>query len=163
MKETSGVFKGRGKNKIQNPLTLKHAYDYYIKDIKLNSKYDIDWSLYKKIVGSFNKIVMRKIIEDGYIFKVPYRLGSIRVIKRKNRLDNLKPDYSLYNTSEGKYKVKHLNEHTDNYYVRFHWYKKESIVINKTIYSFIPTRANKRHLASLLKNKGIEQLNKYFE
>lgn len=157
------AFNGRGRNKIQKPLTLKHCYDYYIKDVKLDSKYNIEWSLYKDILFTFNKSIMKSIIEDGYIFKMPYRLGTIRIIKKPNRLDRLKPDYSLYNTSEGEYKIKHLNEHTNNYYVRFHWYKKDMIVINKTIYSFIPTRDNKRYLASLLKTKGMEQLNKYFE
>lgn len=157
------VFRGRGKNKIQNPLTIKHAYDYYLKDIKLGGKYDIDWPTYKKILGMFNKRMMENIINDGYIFNMPYRLGTLRIIKRENRLDNLKPDYGMYNSSDGEYKVRHLNEHTGNYYARFHWMKKNSIVINKTIYSFIPSRSNKRNLAALLKEKGLEQLNKYFE
>jgi len=158
------AFNGRGKNRIQKPLILRKSYDYYIKDIKLGSKYDIDWTTYKAIISSFNKECMRSIVEDGFIFKMPYRIGILRIRKKQNRLDNLKFNYALLNTSNNELKTKHLNEHTNNWYVRFYWAKnKECMIKNKSIYSLIPTRDNKRHLAALLKKKGMEQMNKYFE
>lgn len=158
------AYHGRGKNKIQKPLTLKHSYDYYIKDIKLDSKYNIEWKTYKSIVGLFNKLVSKAIIEDGFMFKVPYRIGTIRIKKRQNNLDRLKPDWSTYNVSNQEIKNKYLNDHTDNWYARFYWSKsKDSIIKNKTLYSFIPTRDNKRYLSKLLKTNGMYQMNKYFE
>lgn len=158
------AYNGRGKNKIQKPLTLKHSYDYYIKDIKLDSKYNISWQEYKKITGEFNKLVMSEMIDNGYIFKLPYRIGTFRIKKRENNLTRLKPDWSTYNISNQEIKNKYLNDHTGNQYVRFFWSKhKDSIIKNKTIYSFIATRDNKRKLSKLLKDKGLEQINKYFE
>lgn len=158
------AFYGRGKNKIQKPLSLKHSYDYYIKDIKLDSKYNITWTEYKTILSEFNKQLINSIIEDGYIFKVPYRIGTIRIRKKENNLERLKPDWSTYNVSGQEIKNKYLNDHTNNQYVRFYWSKyKDSILRNKTLYSFIPTRDNKRSLSKLLKTKGVEQMNKYFE
>ena len=158
------AYNGRGKNKIQKPLTLKHSYEYYLKDIRLDSKYNIDWNQYKEIISSFNKEVMRAMIEDGFIFKLPYRMGILRIRKRENNLDKLKPDWSTYNVSNQEIKNKYLNSHTDNYYVRFYWAKnKEAIIRNKTLYAFIPTRDNKRYLSKNLKEKGMEQMNKYFE
>lgn len=157
------MYYSRGKNKIQKPLTLKHSYDYYIKDIKLDSKYNITWKQYKQILKEFNTQIMSAIIDDGYIFKLPYRIGIIRIRKRQNNLNRLKLDFSTYNTSDQEIKNKYLNDHTDNWYVRFYWAKRECIVKNKTIYSFIPTRDNKRYMSRLLKTEGMKQMNKYFE
>lgn len=158
------AFNGRGKNKIQKPLVLKNSYEYYIKDIKLDSKYNVEWSQYKSILSAFNKECMRSIVEDGFIFKMPYRIGVLRIKKRQNNLDRLKFNYSLLNTSDNEHKTMHLNDHTNNWYVRFYWAKsKECIIKNKSIYSFIPTRDNKRYIATLLKEEGMNQMNKYFE
>lgn len=158
------MYYSRGKNKIQKPLTLRHSYDYYIKDIKLDSKYNLTWRQYKIIVTQFNKYMMSAIIDEGYIFKIPYRIGVLRIRKRLNNLERLKPDWSTYNTTNQEIKNKYLNDHTNNWYVRFYWAKnKECIIRNKTLYSFIPTRDNKRYMSKLLKTKGMEQMNKYFE
>lgn len=153
----------RGKNIIQNVLTLKHIYQYYIKDISENSKYHVDYKTYRSICEEFNK-ELSKEIEEGYFFNMPYRLGTIRIKKRKVDLKNLKPDFGLFNSSEEQFKNKHLNEHSNNYYVRFYWNKRIATIIkNKAAYSFIPTRENKRNLAKLIKENGIIQVNKYFE
>lgn len=153
----------RGKNIIQNVLTLKHIYQYYIKDISEESKYHLDYKTFRNICEEFNKELSKEILE-GYFFKMPYRLGTIRIKKRKVDLKNLKPNFGLYNETDGEYKNKHLNEHSNNYYVRYYWNKRIATLIkNKSAYSFIPTRENKRTLAKLIKENGISQVNKYFE
>lgn len=153
------------KNKIQKPLTLTQIYQYYIKDIDNNSKYNIDYKLFRKICEEFNKSISSLIIDSGYFFKIPYRLGTIRIKKGKVNVTSksLKMDFGLLNSSDGKYKNKHLNEHSGGYYVRFHWNKLDMIIKNKSLYSFIPTRFNKRALASIVKQDGVFQINKYFE
>jgi len=150
-------------NKIQNVLTLKHSYQYFIKDIPDNSKYNISYKLYRDICEEFNKELIKAIIEDGYFFNVPYRLGVIRIKKKKINFNNLKPNFGLYNESEGKLKNKHLNEHSGGYYCMFYWNKQNCVVKNKTAYCFIPTRHNKRWLASEIKTKGKDIVNTYFE
>lgn len=154
----------RSKNIIQNVLTAKHIYQYYIKDYEIDSKFYTDYTTFKGVCSDFNKDVSDRIINDGYFFKMPYRLGTLRIRKRKIKLNNLKHNYGLYNESNGKYKNSFLNEHSGNYYVRFYWNKiKETIIKNKTPYTFIPTRDNKRNLAKSIKEEGILQINKYFE
>lgn len=156
--------KPRGEGLFKNSLTLTHIYQYYIKDLEEDSKYNIDYKIYRAICVDANKLMMSKIIDEGYFFKMPYRLGTLRIKKRKVDFNNLKPDFGLYNKSNGKYKNKILNDHSGNYYVRFYWNKyRETIVKNKTPYSFIPTRANKRYLAKVIKDNGILQINKYFD
>lgn len=154
----------RGKNKIQSPLTLSDSHQYYTRELPDNSKYNIPWSLYKYIISEFNKRMMEEIIKEGYIFKIPYRLGMLRIRKRKTNLNNLKPDFKVYRETEGELTSSHLNDHSDGFYVRFYWNKNEGVVVkNKTIYSFIPTRTNSRYLASLLKDNSLNQIDKYFE
>jgi len=153
----------RGKNIIQNVLTLKHIYQYYIKDISKSSKYYQPYNIYRAICEDANKELSDEILE-GYFFKMPYRLGTIRIKKRKVDLNNLKPDFGLFNSSDEEFKNKHLNTHSNNYYVRYYWTKRvETLIKNKSVYSFIPTRANKRELAKRIKENTMEQINKYFE
>lgn len=153
----------RGKNIIQNVLTLKHIYQYYIKDISKSSKYYQPYKIFRSICEDANKELSNEILE-GYFFKMPYRLGTIRIKKRKIDINNLKPDFGLFNKSEESYKNKHLNDHSDNYYVRYYWTKRvETLIKNKSVYSYIPTRANKRELARRIKENTVNQINKYFE
>lgn len=153
----------RGKNIIQNVLTLKHIYQYYIKDISKSSKYYQSYKIFRAICEDANKELSNEILE-GYFFKMPYRLGTLRIKKRKIDINNLKPDFGLFNKSEENYKNKHLNEHSNNYYVRYYWTKRvETLIKNKSVYSYIPTRANKRELAKRIKENTIDQINKYFE
>lgn len=150
-------------NKIQNVLTLKHSYLYYIKDISSTSKYNIEAKLYRDICEDFNKLLVESLINTGNSFTIPYRLGILRIKKRKINYNNLKPNFGLYNKSEGKLKNKYLNEHSGGYYCMFYWNKSLAVVRNKTAYCFIPTRHNKRSLASEIKVKGKELVNNYFE
>jgi len=144
----------RGKNKIQNVLTIKHIYQFYIKDIDRDSKYYIDYRTFRTICEEFNKELSNEILE-GYFFKMPYRLGILRIKKRKIDFNNLKPDFGEFNKSE--IKNKHLNEHSNNYYVKYHWNKRFATLIkNRSLYSFIPTRANKRTLAKLIKSDHLQ-------
>lgn len=162
MEEEVRVIK-RGKNYIQKPLTLLQSYQYYIKDIDKDSKYYIDYKTYRSICNIANKKIASQIIDEGAFFKLPYRLGTLRIKKNQINFDNLKPDYGLYHKSNKQFKNSYLNEHTANFYVRFHWTKaKDNLVKNKSAYSFIPTRHNKRYLSSLLKENGMNQMNKYF-
>lgn len=151
----------KSKNKIQNSLTLKHAYQYYIKDIDKESKYHVEAKTYRSICEDFNKMLMTDIVEEGEFFHIPYRLGVLRIKKRKIDLNNLKPNFSLYNQTGVK--TKFLNEHSGGFYCRFYWNKASVIVKNKFAYSFIPTRFNKRYLAHQIKELGRTQINKYFE
>lgn len=142
-------------------LTLKDSYKKYKEEFSKNSKSIIEYKLYRSICEDFNKELMNSIILEGELFKIPYRLGHLRIKKRKINIKNLKYDYGIYNKED--LKNKHLNEHSGNYYVRFYWNKVMNVIKNKTAYCFIPTRANKRNLASIIKQEGSKQINKYFE
>jgi len=155
------MYKTRGKGKIGKSLGLIDAFKEFNKHQNKNSHFKVDYSLYKDICASFNKEIVKDILYNSGTFKVPHRLGEIRIQKKKMNFDttsNLKIDWKK--TNELGKRVYHLNEHTDSYRYKWYWKKSKVIIKNKTAYSFTATRANTRKLASiLLSNNKID----YFE
>lgn len=154
------MYFGRSKNKIQSPYTLKDSFNDYIKDKDENSPYHIDKKEYRSIIEDYILLLNKEILDNASIFKMPYRLGTLQIVKlssSNNRNKKYSIDFNLTN-KYGK-TIYHLNEHSDGYKYMFRWSKIKSIVKNKTKYRFIPTRTNKRELANNIKLGIID----YFE
>ena len=49
-----------------------------------------------------------------------------------------------------------LNEHSDMFKYRFMWSKVDMMVSNKSKYQLVATRANKRRLAEIIKQKELD-------
>ena len=137
-------------NVFSGTKTLRDSYKIYKESY---GKEAIDYNTYSKLIKDFNKEVMRKILLESFEFELPYRLGTIRIKKTKSKFNpkNMKPDWKK--TKELGYKVYHMNEHTNFFNFRFYWKKKKAIFKNKTLYSFVAARRNKRELASILKDE----------
>jgi hypothetical protein len=134
----------------------------------------VGYTKFAGIIKDFNKELSRMIIEEAVEFKMPLRLGYVRIkkFKRKyiiladgtvdksNQSINWKATWELWykqypgKTNEelkqihGKPIIYHLNEHTDGYGFFLYWNKKGSNAINRSVYSMIFADDNKRHLAS---------------
>ena len=151
----------RGKGKIGKCLGLKDSYKEYHKARNKNSQFPVDYSLYKKICADFNKKIVEHILEDSGTFKLPHRLGEIRIQKRKmnfNKPNKLMVDWKK--TNELGTRIYHLNDHSDNFRYRWYWRKNKAIIKNKSAYSFTATRDNMRALAkNILTRKDVD----YFE
>lgn len=147
------AFFGRGKNKVQDPYTLSDMYENYIKDKEEDSPYDISYQEYRLIIEDYIKMVMNEVLDNASTFKLPFKLGSIRIIKLDSSLGR-KRRYSIDFGLTQKYgkAIYHLNEHSDGYKYMFKWDKKDSYVKHGSFYRFIPTRTNKRRLAFNIKN-----------
>lgn len=144
--------KPRSKNKIQIDYTIDDIYKYYC-GLHKNDELNIDKKTFKKVLYSFNKKIFKSILEDSETFKIPKRLGFLRVKKVKMSFKegtSCKIDWAL--TKKYNKKIYHMNDHTNNYRYRFYWQKSTCNAINKTAYSFQATRSDKRRLAYLLKN-----------
>ena len=153
------MYYSRGKNKIQNPYTLKDMYEEYIKDKEEFSPYRIDYNTFVYICTEFYKGISKHIL-DGGIYFMPYRLGNVSVIrKRPAKMTKfaLSPDWA--NTQKFGKLIPHTNDHSDYYKFRFHWSKTDCYVKNKGKYRMVFTRANKRELAKRIKSGDYE----YFE
>lgn len=134
-----------------------------------NSKYNIGSSLYHKILKDFHKMVVNDVL-SGEDFIIPERLGIIGIRKNKtiiktdeegnvitNAPINYKATLDLWEkdpkAKENKKIIRHINEHTNRYVHRWYWNKYDANFRNKTAYSFIPTRTNKRLLAKVLNDE----------
>ena len=154
------MFFGRSKNKIRGQYTLIDSYKDYIKDKEIESPYHISKDIYLNIILDYIKYINYEIIYKASIFKMPYRLGTLQVVKLRssnNRYKKYSIDFNLTN-KYGK-TIYHLNEHSDGYKYMFRWSKIKSVVKNKSKYRFVPTRTNKRNLATNIKSNIID----YFE
>jgi len=133
----------------KNSKTIRDSYKYYVEQYGK----DLEYRIYKEICVRFNKKVSEYIIENSREFKLPGRLGVIRIKKIKS--NNLKRvDWKA--SKENNCRVYHLNFHTDENYYKFFWHKKNALFTNKNAYSFTPIRGNKRMLAKLLKENKVE-------
>lgn len=168
-------------NKVQHGQNA--VYNFYKEKVKnLGPRFQVKQILFSEIMMDFNKTWMREnIIGKGMIFRLPYNLGDIVCKKRKKLLildkngnvvtrylpvdwkktrDKWREMYSDKTDKEifaikGKPLYYLFNEHTSGYGYSIFWDRNHSRIPNKTVYCFVPNRANHRYLAKFLK-EGID-------
>jgi len=89
---------------------------------------------------------------DGKVVELPFGLSEFSIKKNKGDLGNLPNDYGTYR-KEG-IKAKHINEHSDGFIAKFHWNNKRCMIRGKSLFRFVPSYANKRKLAVIMKTPG---------
>lgn len=133
--------------------TAKDFYESYKQDIEPDTVYDVDFDTYRAIIYDYFKFIRDQIL-DGKEFIIPYRLGSIQIIKSKPKTytsRSLRYDWKAMKEL-GK-PVYYLNEHSDGRKYRYFWSKRDCLFVNKTKYMFIASRDNKRTLAKIILNR----------
>ena len=137
--------------------TIASFYNDYLDSIERDTVYDIDYNKYRNIVTDYFQHLRQKLIEEGKMIKLPYRMGNVQIIKSKPKhLDkrSLRIDYQA--TKQTGKLIFLLNEHSDMYKYRYHWEKIDMMVPNKSKYQLVATRANKRRLAQTIKNRELD-------
>ena len=137
--------------------TIASFYNDYLDSIERDTVYDIDYNKYRNIVTDYFQHLRQKLIEEGKMIKLPYRMGNVQIIKSKPKhLDkrSLRIDYQA--TKQTGKLIFLLNEHSDMYKYRYHWEKIDMMVPNKSKYQLVATRANKRRLAQIIKNRELD-------
>ena len=146
------IFKAKSENKL---------YEKNIDKLKLKI---INYTQYKFIVSNFNEMVSDKIITDGYVLKLDYHLGEIRIIKKK-RAENKLPinwnasnkvkeaiiangdiPYNKVTAPEGK---EWLVYFTEPYGYYWYWSKYDCNITNRDSYSFKPTAGDYGNIKKL--------------
>lgn len=139
---------------MKKSYTITDFYEFYLSQIERDTVYDIDYKTYRHIVEDYFKYIVEEVMDNSREFKLPCRLGNLSIVKRQPKnFDNksLRIDYhesKIY----GK-PIYFTNEHSNFFKFRFLWSKKDCLLTNKTKYQFIATRANKRRLAQIIKNR----------
>lgn len=140
-------------SKINN---LRSSYRKYLESSTENV---VDIKLYLSIAAEYNKFLIRKALEGNEV-TLPARLGTIQIIGRKPKI-TIKEDGSISGLAPDWVKTKqlrdsdpiakeqrkvvyHLNNETDGYRYSWKWSKFNVLVENKSLYSLIMTRNNKR-------------------
>ena len=133
--------------------TIKDFYNSYSDYIEPNTQYDITYATFKDIVIDYFKYIRDNIIENSREVKLPCRLGTLAIVKRKPKNYDSKSLRVDYHASKiyGK-TIYHLNEHSNGWKYNFHWQKKDICIKNRSAYQFIACRALKRQLAQYIKN-----------
>lgn len=149
-----------GRKRKKKNITLENIYHTYNYRHAERSKYYCTKTDYKKISLLFFKLLSKEIIDNGYVFKMPNRLGTIKVVKfkaaKKRSIDwkttnELYGEYNKNNTD--KKRVYFNNEHSEGYSVRYWWEASRWLKYNM-LYRFKPTRANNRYLNKQIKDNN---------
>ena len=142
--------------------TIKDIFKAY-KEEKIVSPVDV--KTFKEILYDINKVVSGLVIKESFEYKIPYRLGFIRIKKTKMRLalKDGKIDVTRnmvdwkatldfweekYNTRDRKVlkeipdkkRIFQTNEQTNGEIMRWYWDKSFTTIINKSVYLFKPVK-----------------------
>lgn len=134
--------------------TIPSFYNHYLSGIEQDTVYDVDYTTYRKIVTDYFCYLRDQLLEESKEVKLPYRMGSIQIVKKQPKhFDgrSLRIDYQA--TKELGKLIYLTNQHSDFWKYRLYWRKQDMLVTNKGKYQIVLTRANKRHLAQIIKQK----------
>ena len=162
--------------------TLKDAYKFYKnKCIESGTDY-VSLDKYKEVCYNFNLKLSDIIIKQSFEFKLPFRLGVLRIKKNKQKFTivdgklkpkrsmidwyrtryvlwkRLYPDKTLSELKDIKDKplVMYTNEHSNGEIMRWYWDKKYTKVINCRSYLFKPVKKNRLDLSKHIKDENRE-------
>lgn len=120
---------------------------------------------YKEIIDTHNTLLVQYILDTGDTYKMPFGFGPLRILKFKRRLRkknkesialpvNWPETLALWKrdpeAKEKKFRVRHLNAHTDGYGYHFHWKPHETKFFMAALWRFKPSREASRGLAKRL-------------
>lgn len=136
-------------------------YDAYAEYKKKVGRNNISRILYSEICQEFNKRISNKMITESFEFRLPFRLGFLRVKAIKQRViikdgkidtthmpvdwpacweywHQIYPDKTREEIKKipNKRLIVHTNEHTDGYLMRWYWDRRQSNVKNHTAYIY---------------------------
>ena len=141
------TLKKRGaKNKVQGTLNNDKLYKYY----RSKAKNPVHRSTFRNVIKDLNILIKDRIL-DAEDFKMPYRLGILRINKfRQNLFQRKKEDWPVdYEKSK---ELGFLVYFEHDYVYCWKWDKRKAVVKNMTLYKFHPSRHNKRALAHAIKH-----------
>jgi len=147
---------------------LDDIYNFYKKKQKLKNRKVVNRKIFGKIIRNYNREICKYIVNDSEEFRMPFRVGYLRIRKFKQRLildpdgklktRHFKVDWKktneLWNKNEEAKKAKkvvyHINEHSNRYYFKWYWFKITSNIKNVHYYTLVMSRQNKRLIAKAL-------------
>lgn len=149
----------RGLSKYTKNYGIDDIYKQYVSEHK-DDGFIVDEKTFKSIINDFNKNIMQAILY-GYEYKMPGRLGSLRIKKKKLNIhkylkDTKNPSRHQVINWKLTNKIGKVTFYLNEYIYRFYWYKRNCNIPNCHAYMFFPTRTHKRQLARLIIDKRVD-------
>jgi hypothetical protein len=153
---------------------VDYSVDYYYSNFKkLNPEIKLNQLTHTKIIKTFFRIVVYKMINEMFKFHF-IGIGDFfitkedpKIVERKDGTTNCLypvnwPETKKIRTLTGdfKRKVHYLNDHTRGKIYRFRWDNATIKFTNRSFYSFIPARSAKHTLSTTITN-SVKPLNAY--
>lgn len=161
--------------------TLKHIYKMYVEKRLERKQPVLSHDQFKKVSYEFLKRVANLILEEGFEYKIPHRMGYLRIkatkIKYKIKDGRIMPKkgiidwgecrklwYELYpgltlkeiKLIKDKPLVFYTNEHTNGEVYRWYWDKHVCTTPNHSVYTFEPVKQNRLKLKNIVKDENFE-------
>lgn len=131
-----------------------HMFLSYAAQVKTPA-FKVTYKQYSKICDSFNAALAKSILE-GAEHRLPFGMGGLGIRKRKmnHGVHGIFPKIDFNATRIAGVRVFHLNEHSDEWWARWHWTKRRLRHPTCAYYCFRPSRANRAMLAERMRKPG---------
>jgi hypothetical protein len=174
-----GYQTGKSKQAFKTDYGITYCYKKYIshycvkkggarRGIKVNNKYNMSLKEYGEIIKACNLAVMNLIIKKGIDFKLPFRMGTMSVVKKKIAYLKLptgrvrlvagvdwKATHEMWKedpkTKENKKVIYYTNEHSGGYTIRLRYLNTWANFTGFQYYRFYPTREFNKLLSEEIK------------
>lgn len=154
-------------HKVISHYGIKDYYAFYRSNGGL-----VDFKTYRGIIDNFNEAIADVIVNNEYTFKLPAYMGTISVVKKKNKVRlnkdgkmrisfpiNWKATMDLWNkdakAKENKTLIRYENKHTNQHSFSFKYSTWHANYINKSYYTMQFNRQKlKQRLRDLIFKEG---------
>jgi hypothetical protein len=162
--------------------TIKDCYKHYRVKCMENGIKHLSLNKYKEVCYLFNIKLSDAIIKQSFEYKLPFKLGILRIKKNKQKFKivdgRLKPKKKMIDWYQTRYVlwkrlypdktlaelkgirdkplVMFTNEHSNGEIMRWYWDKKYMRIKNCRYYLFRPVKKNRLDLAKHIKDEDRE-------
>lgn len=163
--------------------TLRHIYQMYVQQRLERNQTVLKQDKFKTFSYEFLKELSKVILESGFEYKVPHKMGYIRIkaskIKYKIKDGRIMPKKGIIDWGSCR-KVWHemypgltlkelklikdkpfifyTNDHTNGEVYRWYWDKKTCNVPNHSVYTFEPVKQNRLRLKEIVTSEDFETI-----
>lgn len=160
--------------KRPHKITSHYGVNDYYKNYVETTGSSIPKKTYNALVNDLLDKFLLAVIQENYMLKLPYRMGTVMLLKRKTKTEfidgkmktNRPIDYAATNKlwrdhpelKEKKKLVYHENKHSGGYVFRLSYLKASAVYKNKSVYWMQMNRTKKRMLKDLIKDGKVDAL-----
>lgn len=137
------------RKRLKKKITIDNIYYTYPYRHKPDSPYFLEKKQYKKISDDFYELLSKAMIDTGFVFDLPLRLGEILIVKFKSNKKHI--DWKT--TKQLGQTIYHRNNHSEGYAARL-WWNCSKWLKYHNIFKIKLTRHNSRYLSSQIKKEN---------